>query len=174
MLIGENMSENHAPVEGENTTVESAKDEQLGEGGKRALEAEREARKNLEKELREATALIEQFKDAQRSDEEKQQHKIETLEAELNQARLDKETLEHQLLVADVAAEVGLPAELAARLQGDDRESLLADAAALKALLGPEGARKPAPVPEAGRVVGDSKRSTAEQFADAFNQAFNR
>lgn len=168
------MSENTAPEQGENTPVESATDEQLGEGGKRALEAEREANKNLKKELHDALARIGEFEDSQRTDEEKRQHKIAELEKQLAERDAAFSSLERKLLVSEVVAEVGLPVDLAGRLQGDDRDALLADAKQLKEMLAPEGPRKPAPVPEAGSVHGVTARSTADQFADAFSQAFNR
>lgn len=166
------MSENNDPVEGENTTVESATDEPLGEGGKRALEAEREANKNLKKELHDALARIGEFEDAQRTDEEKRQHKIAELEKQLAERDSAFSALERKLLVSEVVAEVGLPVDLAGRLQGDDRDALLADAKQLKEMLAPEGPRKPAPVPEAGSTGG--VRTTSEQsFADFFSTNFN-
>lgn len=169
------MSENDTkPAEQENTTADdSATDEPLGEGGKRALDAEREANKSLKKELHDALAKISAFEDAQRTDEEKQQHRIKELEDELNTVRGDYSALEHRLLVTDVAAEVGLPATLAERLKGTNREELLADAKALAEMVALDGPRKPAVVPEAGQA-GRTSRSTAEQFSDVMQQAFHR
>lgn len=167
------MSDAENQVDEENTNAESAMDEPLGEGGKRALEAEREANKNLKKELQAALARIGEFEDAQRSDEEKQQHKIKELEEELTALRSNNSTLEHQILVSEVVTEVGLPVTLAGRLKGESKEELLEDAKSLMELVVPEGPRKPAPVPEAGRV-GSAARTTADQFADVMQQAFNR
>ena len=65
---------------------------------------------------------------------------FERQQAELDATRAQAKALELAALKRDVAAEVGLPPALAARLQGDDAEALKADAAALLAAM-----PKPAP-----------------------------
>lgn len=145
---------------------EEKRDEALGEAGKKALDSERAARKEAEKRLNEAIARLEKFEDAQRTDEERRERELEKLRETVEQERKRREAVERDLLVNSVADEVGLPKDLAGRLRGADRDELLADAKELKALLAPEGPRKPAPVPEAG-AGKKAKRTTAEMFADA-------
>lgn len=153
--------------------AEAAQGDALGEAGKRALDAERAARKETEKRLNEALARVEQFEDSQRTEDEKRQHELETLRAQVTDEQKRREAVERDLLVRSVAAEYGIPDELAGRLSGDDRESLAEDAKTLQKLIAPSGPRKPAPVPEAGSAHG-AKRSTAEQFADLMSGAFNK
>lgn len=167
------MSENDTkPAEQESTTTDdSATDEPLGEGGKRALDAEREANKSLKKELHDALAKISAFEDAQRTDEEKQQHRIKQLEEQLTAAQAERQAIEHRLLANEVAAEFNLPATLSGRLQGETREELVADARALAEMVNLNGPRKPAPVPEAGRV-GNANQSSEQTFSDFFSTNF--
>lgn len=156
-------------VQGEPDTA----DEALGDAGKRALDAERTARKEAEKRLNEALARVEQFEDAQRSDAEKVQHELETLRAQVEEANKERAAAERANLVQSVASEYSLPAELAARLTGEDRDELVEDAKVLQKLIAPSGPRKPAPVPEVdgGRTV---KRSNADVFADLLGDALTK
>lgn len=166
------MSENTEQPTSEQEQVSATDTEQLGDGGKKALEAERAARKEAEKQIRELSEKVSQFEDAGKSEAEKQEQRMEQLAAELAAATAAKSELEHRLLISEVVSEVGLPAELAERLRGDDRDALLEDAKQLKELLAPGGPRKPAPVPEAGAARGGS-RSNADVFSDVLTQAFN-
>lgn len=160
----------------DNTTppeqVSATDAEQLGDGGKKALESERAARKEAERQIRELTEKVSQFEDAGKSEAEKQEQRVAQMAAELEAAKSSRAELERRLLVAEVSSEVGLPKELAGRLRGDDRDALLEDAQQLKELLVPDGPRKPVPVPEAGAARGVS-RSNADVFSDVLSQAFN-
>ncbi|MFG3340539.1 hypothetical protein [Glycomyces sp. NPDC048151] len=134
-------------------------DEPLGEGGKRALEAERKARSELEKQLKDLSdtyaplkGLVEAIRggkqgvaDEDKTDVERLREELESIRAEADQERLSRLRLE-------VATEAGLTAQQAARLQGTTREELAADAAALKELFPAvqEGPRRPAPDPTQG------------------------
>lgn len=60
---------------------------------------------------------------------------FEKQQAELDAERQRAKALELAALKRDIAAEVGLPAALAARLQGEDAEALKADAQALIAAM---------------------------------------
>ena len=122
----------------------------LGDAGKKALDAERAARKEAEKRLNEAAARIEEFENAQRTEEEKREYELETLRAQIEEERKQREAVERDLLIKSVASEFGLPDELSSRLVGDDREALVEDAKRLQKIIAPSGPRKPAPVPEAG------------------------
>lgn len=164
------------PQDQQNTAGQATQDDesgadQLGDAGKRALDAERTARKESDTRLKEALAKLEQFEDAQRTDEEKREHELTTLRQQLDAERTNRAKVERDLLVNSVAAEHGLPPELAARLAGDDREELVEDAKVLQGLMKPDGPRRPAPVPEEGRL-GRPKLSHGEIFEDAWSKAF--
>jgi len=135
-------------------------DEPLGEGGKRALDAERKRVAELEKQLKERDkkfepldAIVKAIRgghqgvaDADKTDVERLQEQVAQLQADNEKERLGRLRLE-------VATEQGLTAQQAARLQGATREELAADAAALKALFPapePSGPRRPAPDPTQG------------------------
>lgn len=152
-------------------------EEKLGDAGKKALEAERLARKEADKKLAEALKKIEEFEDSQRTDEEKRQRALEKREREAEKLRQEAAQLKRDLLVRDVIDEVGLPKRLAPRLQGDDYESLVEDAKSLKELFGDKedskSPRKPSPVPQAGGH-GEVKTSNAELFTQAINDAFHK
>lgn len=154
-----------------NEVAASAEAAGLGDAGKKALDAERKRANEAEKRLKEAADRIAEFEDAQRTEEEKRQHELETLRAQIEDERKQREAVERDLLVKSVAAEYGLPDELAGRLAGEDREALAEDAKVLQKLMAPSGPRKPAPVPEVG-VANAPKRSTEQQFADAISNAF--
>ena len=143
----------------------------LGDAGKKALDAERKRANEAEKRFKEAAARIEEFENAQRTEEEKREHELQTLRAQIEEERKQREAVERDLLIKSVASEFGLPDELANRLVGDDRETLVEDAKQLQKLVAPSGPRKPAPVPEAGS--GSSpKASKGELFENAWRGAF--
>jgi hypothetical protein len=136
-------------------------DEPLGEGGKKALEAERKARTELEKELKalsETYAPLKGLVDAIRggkqgvADEDKTD--VERLQEQLAELKAENEKERLGRLRLEVATASGLTPEQAARLQGSTREELAADAAALLELFPaaqePAGPRRPAPDPTQG------------------------
>ena len=130
----------------------------LGDAGKKALDAERKRANEAEKRFKEAAARIEEFENAQRTEEEKREHELQTLRAQIEEERKQREAVERDLLIKSVAAEFGLPDELADRLVGDDRDALVEDAKQLQKLVAPSGPRKPAPVPEAGSGRSEERR----------------
>lgn len=128
----------------------------LGEGGKKALEAERKRADELQKQLK-ALAPLTELVDAIRGGKhipEDEKTKIEQLQEQL--AQMQAETVKERLgrLRLEVATEAGLTAQQAARLQGSTRDELVADAEALKQLFPtaeePQGPRRPAPDPSQG------------------------
>ncbi|GAB2951959.1 hypothetical protein GCM10027280_45430 [Micromonospora polyrhachis] len=143
-------------------------DEPLGPGGTKALAAEREARKALEKQLGEL-APLKQIADLLggkpsgdgRTDLERLTERLTQHETELAAERSARYR-------AEVAAERGLTPQQAARLQGATREELLADADALLALFptAPAGPRMPAPDPSQG-ARGTAPADLDVQIADA-------
>lgn len=129
----------------------------LGEGGKKALDAERKARAAAEKnanaaqkKLDDMAKRLQQFEDRDKTDAQKLAERAQTAEAEAEKAS-------SKLMRFEVAADKKLPAGWANRLQGSTKEELEADADALLKELGetrqrqsPDydgGVRKPAPAP---------------------------
>lgn len=127
-------------------------DEPLGEGGKKALEAERQARKELEQRLKNLEPL-QQLADAIRGGKhvpEDEKTEIERLSEQIRQLEANAESERLGRLRLEVATEKGLTPAQAARLQGSSREEFAADADALLALFPTEGPRRPAPDPTQG------------------------
>ncbi|TLF72915.1 hypothetical protein [Nocardia cyriacigeorgica] len=110
--------------------------DELGDGGKKALETERAARKAAEKARREAEAKVQAFEDAQKSEAQRTQERIEQLEKTAAKA-----------LRYEAAEKSGLPLSLAGRLSGATLDELIADAAELKQLLGAAAPAEPAAPP---------------------------
>lgn len=102
-----------------------AADEQLGDPGKKALQSEREARKQAEDALK---ALRQEIEDSKKTAEQKAADDIAAAKAEAGQSSA-------KALRYEVAAEKGLDLKLAARLTGSTKEELEADADALMALI---------------------------------------
>jgi hypothetical protein len=96
-------------------------DEPLGEGGKKALEAERRRAAAAEKAKDAAEAKVRAFEDAQKSEADKTAERIAALEKDAAKA-----------LRYEAAEQAGLSLSLAARLNGSTLDELLADAEVLK------------------------------------------
>lgn len=141
----------------------------LSEAGRRAIAAERRTAAAEKRRADTAEARIAELERAQMTEQDRVaaerddwRKKYEEQTAELAARDLD-------LLRRDVAAEKGLPALMARRLQGDARETLEADADDLVAQLAAAapaagGPTAPRPDPSAGST-GDSGRPTS--IADA-------
>lgn len=102
------------------------------DGLKSALDKEREARKAAEKEAKRAKELeteLQQFRDRDKTEQEKVAERLAAAE----KAATDAET---KYLRAKVALDKGLPAALAARLQGATEDEMSADADELLSTLG--------------------------------------
>lgn len=123
-----------------------AGDEQLGEGGKRALDAERAARKRLEEQLKELRPLAAKAKEADEAKKDEVQRLTEQLAAtttDRDAATVDRDRLK-------VAISKGLTLTQAKRLVGSTEDELTADADELLSDLGakPTGEKaeeRPAP-----------------------------
>ena len=99
-------------------------DDTLGDAGKRALAAERDARRKAENDLKTARDELGKVKadqDASKSDMQKVLDKVAGLEKRAEEA-------ERKALVAEVASEQKLTPAQARRLQGSTRDELEADA----------------------------------------------
>ncbi len=122
-------------MEDETTTPEGeaketgAKSEELGDGGKRALEAERKARREAEKQVKELAARVKASEDAEKTELEKLQGQVAQLtkDAEAAQAKADR---------FEVAAAKGLTLAQARRLVGSTKDELEADADSMRTELG--------------------------------------
>jgi hypothetical protein len=114
----------------------------LGDGGKKALDAERKARREAEKAAAALAAKVKEFEDSQKSELEKAAARAEAAEKAAAQAQAEALRLK-------VAAETGLPADLHEFLTGGDEESLRAQADKLKAATA-AGRTTPRPDPTQG------------------------
>jgi hypothetical protein len=130
---------------------------ELGDGGKKALEAERKRANALDKQLKAFQAERDAAEAEKLTELERAQKAAK--EASERLAEYEKTTMRQK-----VALDTGLPAALVARLQGDDEESLIADAESLMALLNTPTTPKPDPSQgakgEAAALNGDPLLST--------------
>ncbi len=108
----------------------------LGDAGKRAIQAERDARKKAEQSAADLAAELQAIKDKDKSDSEKLAERLAAAE----RRAADAET---QAARMEVAAEKGLTAAQARRLVGSTREELEADADDLLATFQPAGQEDP-------------------------------
>lgn len=138
------------PTETEEPKGSQGDPDNLGESGKRALAAERDARKAAEKAAADALAKVKAFEDAQKTDTEKAADAL----ADAQKAAAESAA---RALRYEAAAAEGLPLSAAGRLVGDTLEALRDDAKALKALLGTSSGT-PRPDPTQG---GGSNSKTA-------------
>ena len=111
---------------------------ELGDGGKKALEAERKRANALEKQLKQFQSERELAEAAKLSDLERAQKAAQEAAAQL--AEYQKTAIRQK-----VALEKGIPANLVDRLRGDDEESLSVDADELLALLNKPTSPRPDP-----------------------------
>lgn len=154
------MSEEVAPQETPAEPIEEGESLDLGDAGKRAIAAERKRADTLEKELKAFKLDAQTRANAELSE-------LERLKKERDELFSGQSAKELEALRYKVALEKGLPANLAARLQGADYDELTADAESLAELV--STGTKPS-VPRADpsqgqRPIGNSQ-SPAEQFAE--------
>lgn len=97
----------------------------LGDAGKKALDDERKARRDAERQLREMSDQLKALQDKDKSDSERLTEKVSQLEKDLATATARADRFE-------VALDKGLDMTRAKRLTGTTREELEADAEELK------------------------------------------
>lgn len=133
--------------------------EALGDGGKKALDSEREARKQADKDARAAKAELKKLQTTLQEIEDRDKPELEKAATAASRASADRdEALRERdeaivsLLRFQVAAEKGLTGEAVELLSGSSREELESRADAIVALI--EGAKpKGGPhVPEEGKT----------------------
>lgn len=122
-------------IEGENET--GTKSEELGDGGKRALDAERRARRTAESRLKELEGKVKEAEDAEKTE-------LERLQGQVAEFKKRAEDSESKAIRFEVAAAKGLSLAQARRLVGSTKEELETDADEMRAELGldkeaPEG-----------------------------------
>ena len=128
-------------------------DEQLGEGGLKALKAEREAREALEKQLKTLAPLQQLAEALGKGDPVKGKSELEQLNERLATHEKDLSTEREARWRAEVAHEKNLTPQQAERLRGKTRDELAADADSLKELF-PSTPGTPKPDPSQGSRSG--------------------
>ncbi len=153
----------------EETTTEPTEPQQqgepaeLGEGGKKALEAERAARRVAEKSAADLKAQLDKINAANESALEKAQR-------EANEAKESAAKATADALRLRVAAKHGISDEDADLfLTGSDEDTLKRQAERLTARNAEAASpRSPRPDPNQGRSPGIGPKSTADSFAEFF------
>ena len=152
-------------VESTESTEQAQSDsgEVLGDGGKRALEAERKARADAEKAAKDFKAQLDALNDAKLSETERLQKQLDALTADYKAAQVDAARNR-------VAAEEQIPAGLVGYLTGDDESAIRESAKVLKSAIA-EAAKPgtPAPDPSQGASGAGAGGSTTSQFEQFFN-----
>ena len=151
------------PTNTEDTTTEG---DTLGEGGIKALHAERKARADAEKRATEMAKRIEEFEAAQRTEAENLAHERDKALAELEAERKARADAERAVIAREVVAELGLPVELAGRIQGDDRDAMMEDARVFAAIAKASEPSRPAPIGAVGNG-NHAPLTTSELFSNA-------
>jgi hypothetical protein len=144
-------------------------DDQLGEGGKKALAAERKRASDLEKELARYRKAEQDRADADKTELQKAADRAERAEKAAAEAAA-------KALRLEVAAEKGLNAKQAARLQGATREELEADADELLESFpsAPPAKGTPKPDPSQGSKTQAPQRARSLTEAIAASFASNK
>lgn len=139
-------------------------DEPLGEPGKKALQAERDARAAAEKREKDLAARLQEIEDRDKTEEQKRAERLAALE-ESDKSKTAK------LLRYEVAAAKDIPLSAADRLKGSTKEEIEADADALKALLAGSGATPP-PTPKPDPSQGSGGEPKPRTLADAIGSHY--
>lgn len=116
-------------TEEEATEETGAKSEELGDGGKKALDAERKSRRMAEKRMKELEAKVKEAEDADKTE-------LERLQDKAAQAEKRAEAADAKATRFEIAAAKGLSLAQARRLVGSTKEDLEDDADAMRAELG--------------------------------------
>lgn len=145
--------------------------EALGDAGKAALAAERKRANDAEKLAREAQARIKELEEKDATELEKATRRIKELEEANQTLTTDVATRDKTILRLNTGIDEGLPKNLIARLQGDDEDTIKADAASLRELI-PDNTPNPFPKADPSQgPKGAGKTSNADLFAQQLDQA---
>lgn len=140
-------------IQGEQPSPE----DHLGDAGKRALAAERDARKAAERQLSEAAARLKEIEDANLSE-------IEKVKRDADEARTQLAALQRESTRSRVALEKGVPSDLAEFITGDDEQQMAAKADLLMSRLN-SAPSTPKPDYTQGASGASPKLSNADLFA---------
>ncbi|GAA4774582.1 hypothetical protein [Microbacterium gilvum] len=143
---------NETPAEDPQNAPSEPNEDGLGDAGKKAIAAEREARKTAEKAAADYKAQLERIEQANLTELEKAQKRAEAAEKQAND-------LATKAARAEVAAAKGVPAAL---LTGTTQEELEASADALIAFRG-EPAKGPV-VPTQGKTPDKAAPESADDW----------
>ncbi|GGM04807.1 hypothetical protein GCM10010099_21150 [Streptomyces cinereus] len=154
MADDENTTDVTEPESATDTTQQDDGTAHLGEGGQKALAAERKAKTAAEKQAKAAEKQLGELQKRLQEFEDRDKTEAQKLAEAKTAAESEAATAKQELMRYRVAAEKKLPAELAARLRGSTEEEMAADADSLLEVLGQRqtpsydgGVRKPAPAP---------------------------
>jgi len=136
--------------------------EDLGDAGKRALAAERARADKAEKALKALQAAADERANAELSE-------LERFKKENEELRGAKTASELEAIRLSVALEKGIPANLASRLQGTDRESIAADADSLAEIVGSKPTGQVRPDHSQGPKSTVTEQTPAQAFAAHLN-----
>lgn len=146
----------------------------LGDAGKRALEAERKARRDAEKAQKTLEDRLKEYEDRDKTDLEKAQAAAQ--EAAARAAKAEAESLRLR-----IASEFGIPADLQKLLVGSNEDELRASGELLKPLVaardgkrfegGADGGAREGSQPPAQLTEADVKRLYAEKKYDEIEKA---
>lgn len=123
-------------------TTQAEFDAMIGERLNRQKETYEEKLKGLESLQTELTNLKEELQ-AKNQLIEESKNTVATKEQEFNDLNTQLESLKLEKLKQSIAIKNGLPFELAARLQGDDEETILEDAKSLQGFISVQGQSQP-------------------------------
>ena len=122
------------PVDPPPAPPQGPSDEPLGDGGIRALEAERAARKDLERRLKELEPLAAkaaEFEEAQKTEAQRQADALEAAKADGAKAATELLQLQAAMSKAPAGMDHATITDFAGRLRGSTLEELQADAETL-------------------------------------------
>lgn len=137
----------------------------LGDAGKKALDAERKRAHEAEKQAKLLQAQIDALNDSKLTEAQRMQKQIDDLTARYEEAQLSA-------LRDRIAVEENIPAGLVPYLAGKDETELRESAVSLRAAIA-EAAKPgtPKPDPTQGAQGAPADASTASQFAQFFERA---
>ncbi|HCS2945573.1 TPA: hypothetical protein OQU49_004135 [Shigella flexneri] len=149
----------------ENTEAVQSDSDALGEGGKKALEAERKRASEAERSAKELQAQIDAINDAKLTETQRLEKQLAELQASYQASQI--ESARNRVIATE-----GVPANLADFVTGDSEQALQASARALlSAIAEASKPGTPAPDPSQGAATsGAVGGSTAAQF-EAFMNA---
>ncbi|MBK0418285.1 hypothetical protein JD276_04470 [Leucobacter sp. CSA1] len=160
-------------VETQEPAVEAAEPAELGDAGKKAIAAERDARKQAEAAAAEYKKKLDAIEQASLSELEKAQRAAESAAEESARLKAEIESRDLQILKQSIGAELKLPPELVARLQGDTEEALREDAKSLAALVPDTTSPFPKADPSQGVQGSAAGGTNADRFASFLDKKLN-